>query len=130
MNEILFLVSRILVGGYFLMNGINHFRYTAMMVPYTQSKGVPMPKLAVLGTGVLMLVGGLGILLGVWVSYAVLALIAFLVPVTFIMHNFWTIEDPNQRLMDMIHFMKNIALVGAVLAYLAVPMPWAWSVLL
>ena len=110
------------------MNGINHFRYTAMMIPYTQSKGVPIPKFAVLGTGVLMLVGGLGILFGAWVQYAVLALVVFLVPVTFIMHNFWTIQDPNQRLMDMIHFMKNMALIGATLAYVAVPMPWAWSV--
>ncbi len=109
------------------MNGINHFLKSDMMVPYTASKGVPFPKLAVMGSGLMILLGGLGILLGVYIEWAVLLLVIFLVVVTFKMHNFWTIEDPNAKMMDMIMFMKNVALLGAALAFLFIPTPWAFS---
>lgn len=125
--EILFLLARILFGGYFFMNGINHFVKRGMMTSYTASKGVPLPELAVLGSGVVIFLGGLGILLGVYVEWAVLLLVIFLVVVTFKMHNFWTIEDPNAKMMDMIMFMKNIALLGGALAFLFVPAPWMFS---
>jgi len=36
-------------------------------------------------------------------------------PVTFIMHNFWTIEDAMAKQMDMIAFMKNISMTGGAL---------------
>lgn len=98
-----------------------------MMTGYTASKGVPAPKLAVLGSGVVILLGGLGILLGVYVEWAVLLLAVFLVIVTFVMHNFWKIEDPNAKMMDMIMFMKNLALLGGALAFLFVPAPWMFS---
>ncbi|MDP3725581.1 MAG: DoxX family membrane protein [bacterium] len=127
--EILFLVARVLFGGYFFMNGINHFLKSDMMVPYTASKGVPLPKLAVLGSGLMILLGGLGILLGVYVEWAVALLVVFIVVVTLKMHNFWTIGDPNARMMDMIMFMKNVALLGGALAFLFIPTPWAFSLI-
>ena len=56
---VLFLVGRILLGGYFLYNGINHFLNLGGMAQYAGMKGVPAPELAVLGTGQLLLVAGL-----------------------------------------------------------------------
>lgn len=125
--DYLFLISRILLGGYFLMSGINHFTKSEMMTGYTASKGVPFPKLAVLGTGILLVLGGLGILLGMYVEWAVLSLAVFLIPTTFIMHAFWKATDSNMKMMEMIQFMKNMALLGAVLAYLFIPLPWPYS---
>ena len=86
-----------------------------MMAGYTASKGVPSPKLAVVVTGLLLIFGGLGILLGAYVQLAAAALIAFLVPVSFKMHNFWAISDPQMKMADMINFMKNMGLLGATL---------------
>jgi uncharacterized membrane protein YphA (DoxX/SURF4 family) len=45
--EIAFLMGRIIYGGYFLWNGINHFRNLGMMSGCAQSKGTPAPKVAV-----------------------------------------------------------------------------------
>lgn len=46
-----FLIGRILFGGFFLYNGINHLRSAKDMAPYAGAKGVPAPELAVkLGT--------------------------------------------------------------------------------
>jgi len=65
--EYLFLLGRILLGGYFIKNGYNHLKNLNMLTGYAQSKGVPMPKIAVFVTGLMLLFGGLGILLGVYV---------------------------------------------------------------
>lgn len=123
--DILFLIGRILFGGYFVMNGMNHFTKYQMMKGYAGSKGVSGPL--VILTGLLLLAGGLGILLGVYILWAVAALIVFLVPVSFKMHNFWTDTDPNMKMANMVNFMKNMALVGASLMTLAIPQPWVWS---
>ena len=126
--DILFLIGRILFGGYFIMNGLNHLFKGSALAGYASSKGVSQPKLAVFATGLLILFGGIGILLGVYVEYAVLFLALFLIPVSFMMHAFWKISDPMAKMMDQINFMKNMALLGAALMTLAIPMPWLWSV--
>jgi putative oxidoreductase len=125
--EYLFLLSRILFGGFWIYNGINHFRMGNMMEGYAAMKGVPMPKYAVYGSGLLIILGGLGILLGAYTQLSVAALVIFLIPVTLMMHNFWRVSEPNQRMTDMVMFMKNTALLGASLAYLFIPAPWPLS---
>src|SRR2546422_7230278 len=42
-------------------------------------------------------------------------IVLFLVPVTFMMHNFWTVSDPAVAQDQMAHFMKNLALIGSAL---------------
>lgn len=124
--SILFLIGRILFGGYFVMSGLNHFMKLGMLTGYTSSKGVPSPKLAVMVTGLLLLAGGLGMLLGVYTQWAVLALVLFFIPVSFKMHNFWTVSDPQAKMMEMVHFMKNMGLLGAALMTLAIT-DWPYS---
>lgn len=124
----LFLVSRILFGGYFIINGINHFRHLSGTAGYAASKGVPYPKAAVTGTALLLVLGGLGIVFGLYVRFAVLLLVVFLIPVTFKMHQFWKVQDPMEKMGEKINFEKNIALVGAALAYLFIALPWTLSI--
>lgn len=127
MYELLFLLGRILYGGFFVLNGLNHFTKTGMMAQYAGSKGVPSPKYAVLLSGLFILLGGLGILLGVYVQWSVLLLAVFLVAASFKMHNFWAVQDPMQKQMEMVQFLKNMALLGAALMVLAISEPWAFS---
>jgi cell division protein FtsW (lipid II flippase) len=56
-NNIAFLIGRIIVGGFFLMNSFNHFAKLQMMAGYAKSKGIPAPALSVGGSGVLLLLG-------------------------------------------------------------------------
>ncbi len=128
--DILFLVGRIIFGGYFIFNGMNHFRNLDMLSGYAQSKGTPAPSLAVIVSGVIILLGGLSILLGAYPIVGIVLIIAFLLPVSFVMHNFWAVEDQQMQMADMINFTKNMALVGATLMFLAIPRPWPLSVAL
>ncbi|MBI2145907.1 DoxX family protein [Candidatus Woesearchaeota archaeon] len=124
--EILFLIGRVIVGLYFIMNGFNHFAKMKMMVGYAKSKNVPLAKLAVPATGLLLLLGGLSFLLGYYPQIGVLLIAVFLIPVSFIMHNFWAVP-PEQKMVEMVNFMKNMALLGSALMFLAISTPWAFS---
>jgi len=66
-------------------------------------------------SGVIALLGGLGILLGFKARYGAWLIVIFLVPVTFMIHDFWTVADPMMRQMQQINFMKNLAMLGAAL---------------
>jgi len=125
--EILFVIGRILYGGFFIMNGLNHFRQYGMLKGYAGSKGVPAPGPAVMAAGLLILFGGLGVVLGIYIQWAVLALTLFLVPVSLKMHNFWSVSDPMMRMADTVNFSKNMALLGASLILLLIPEPWPYS---
>lgn len=125
--EIAFLVGRIILGVYYLFNASNHFMQLEMMSGYAGSKGVPAPKLAVIVSGLLLLVGGLSILTGFQPLVGVIALVLFFLPVTFLMHNFWSLDDPQMKMMEMVNFTKNMALMGSALMFLVVPSPWPFS---
>jgi uncharacterized membrane protein YphA (DoxX/SURF4 family) len=125
--ETIFLIGRILFGGYFISSAINHFMDSETMTEYAESKNVPMPKIAVLGTGALMALGGLGIVLGAFPQLAILLLILFLLPTTVVMHDFWNAEGQEKQ-MEMINFTKNIALIGALIMLLTLSTPWLNSV--
>jgi uncharacterized membrane protein YphA (DoxX/SURF4 family) len=123
-----FLLGRLIFGGFFLYNGINHFQQRKQMAQYAASKGVPAAEAAVVSTGVALTVGGASILLGVKPKVGTLAILGFLAGVSPVMHNFWKVEDPAQRQGEMINFAKNMAMAGAALALLGVEEPWEASV--
>ena len=126
--DILFLVGRILAGGYFVMSGaMGHFKNHGMLTGYAASKGVPMAGVAVYFTGLLLIGGGVGILTGAYISLAVACLALFFIPVTFWMHRFWEVKDPQIQMAEMVNFMKNIALLGFALMMLTIPQPWVYS---
>ncbi len=126
--KIPFLLGRLIFGGFFLYNGIHHLRERRQLSQYAQSKNVPKPDLAVSGSGIALIVGGASVLLGIKPKLGTLAIIGFLAGVSPTMHNFWKVEDPAQRMNEMINFSKNMALLGAALALLAVEEPWPASV--
>jgi uncharacterized membrane protein YphA (DoxX/SURF4 family) len=125
--NIIFLIGRIIFGSYWLMAGINHFKNLPHMSDYAKAKGTPVPKLAVAGTAVLLLAGGLSMLLGIYPVAGIVLLIVFLLGVSVQMHSFWKVDDAQMKQIDVINFTKNMALIGALLMFLLVPRPWAMS---
>ena len=114
----IFYVSRILFGGYFVYSAFNHLFREKSFSAYAASKGVPMPRLAVAISSILLFLGGAGILIGLYVPFAVAALVIFLIPATFIMHDFWKATDQTTRAIQQTIFAKNLALLGGALAFL------------
>ena len=119
----IFLVGRIIFGGYFIRAAYHHFTRNRIMAGYAASKGVPMPSAAIFVTGILLLLGGLSILLGAKPFAGCILLLIFLIPVTFTMHSYWKDQDPGMKQGNNINFYKNMALVGAVLMLMAARWP-------
>lgn len=124
-----FLLGRIIFGFYWLNNAYAHLFKSPGPIGYAQSKGISpgTAKLAVLGTGILMLIGGLSMLLGYQPAFGIACLIIFLVGVSFKMHDYWNVADPMQKMGQRINFHKNMALIGALLMMLAIAEPWPLS---
>jgi uncharacterized membrane protein YphA (DoxX/SURF4 family) len=124
--DVLFLIGRLIAGGYYVMSGANHFLQWEMMTGYAKSKNVPAAKWAVAFSGLLLLLGGASVLTGVYPQLGVLCISAFFVSVTFKMHDYWNAEK-DQRMSQKINFMKNLALLGSALMWLAIQTPWPLS---
>jgi putative oxidoreductase len=121
------IAGRAMLGGYFLYNGINHFVNHRLMTEYARSKGVPAPGAAVAGSGLLIIAGGLSLLAGAWPKLGAGLISTFLLGVSPRMHAFWQEQDPQQRMNDMVNFMKNMALLGSALLVAGHPEPWPLS---
>jgi uncharacterized membrane protein YphA (DoxX/SURF4 family) len=122
-----FLVGRIIVGGFYLFNAINHFTKLGVMSGYAASKGIPAAKVAVVVSGILLLIGALSLLTGYRPTIGIAAIVLFLVPVTLTMHAFWSVQDAAARMGEMINFSKNLALLGSTLMFLAIRQPWPFA---
>jgi len=122
------MLGRLIVGGYFLYNGINHFRNRKMYAEYARSKHVPAPYAAVIGSGVVAALGGLSVLTGFKPKVGASLLSTFLLGVSPQMHDFWNIEDPAQQMPEFVNFTKNMALVGAASIIASMPEPWPISI--
>ncbi len=111
--KLVVLIGRILFSLIFIFGAFGHF--TSGYVAYGESMGVPGAAFLVPLSGVIALVGGLSVLLGYKARWGAWLLVIFLVPVTFMMHRFWSVGDPVQMMMQKAFFMKNLSMLGAAL---------------
>ena len=123
--DIVVLIGRILFGAFFIMSGLNHFQNVGKMSGYAGSKNVPFPRLAVIGSGVMLVAGGASVLLGIVPIVGLTVLILFLLATLVTMHDFWNLKDPQQRAAEQVNFLKNGALIGASLALVYGASDWA-----
>ena len=128
--ETLLLIGRILFGGYFFMMGMMHFKNLKMLTGYASSKNVPSPSFAVVISGIILFLGGLGIILGVYIKVSLLLIAIFLFFITPKMHAFWKETDSGIKMTEMTNFLKNMALLGATLALYALSAGWPLSLIL
>lgn len=113
----LFWVGRILFAMLFVMSGLSHFMQLDAMTQYAESKGVPAARFMVLLSGAVILAGGLSVLFWQYVVWGAGLLLVFLLVAAFTMHDFWAIEDEQQKQNEMSQFMKNLSLAGAALIF-------------
>lgn len=81
-----------------------------------------------MASGLLLVLGGVSLILGVWPRAGALLVMLFLLGVTPVMHDFWNATNPDARMADFGNFTKNIGLFGGACFAYAVPAPWPASV--
>jgi putative oxidoreductase len=98
---------------FFIMSAFGHFSQAT--IKYAASQGVPLASISVPVSGVIALAGGLSVAIGYKARIGAALLIVFLIPVTFLLHNFWAVQDPMMAQLQQVMFMKNISMIGAAL---------------
>ena len=110
----LWLLGRILIGGIFVQSGLGKLMDLGAFAGMLASGGVPMAAAIAPVAALAEILGGLAVVLGVGTRYAALLLIAFVIVATLVAHRFWAVP-PDQQQMQMIHFAKNVAIIGGFL---------------
>ncbi len=122
------LAARILFGGVLAFMGLNHFMQTDGLAQYAAHKGVPAPRLSVLSSGAVLVLGGLSIVLGILPLVGGAVVAAFLLGSAVLMHDFWAVPEDQQQ-DEMTQFLKNAALSGGAIAFAALAgQTWSLSV--
>ena len=126
LTTLVFVLGRFIVGGMYLMAGIENLLLLDAKAGYAASKGVSNASFWVVVASLLLVLGGSSLITGIRPHIAVGALAVFLVPVTLIMHNFWTLTG-LQATIEFHAFMGNVGLLGSALLFVAIPQPWPFS---
>src|ERR1700678_581000 len=117
-----FAAARVLVALVFLANG---FGIIPQSVPAKElaEHGAPaaIVPLAMLAARTIEIIGGFGLILGIYPQIAALALIAFLVPATLVAHDFWRAVGTSAFAVQFLQFLKNSAMTGGLLLIATTP---------
>ncbi|HEV8610202.1 MAG TPA: DoxX family protein [Thermoanaerobaculia bacterium] len=106
-------VGRAMVAAIFLKAVPEHFQEET--IAFVSEQGIPLAGVFVPLAGFLALAGGLSVLLGWRAKLGAWLLVAFLVPVTLLMHPFWAVTDAALAAMQEAMFYKNVAILGGAL---------------
>jgi putative oxidoreductase len=112
-------VSRILIALLFVLAGFGKLTGLEGTAGYIASQGLPAPMVLAFASGALELVAGLALALGWHARIAAGALAAFTLAATLIFHAFWSFPA-DQAFVQQLMFMKNLAIVGALLFVVSV----------
>lgn len=112
-------LGRAALGIPFVLLGFGAATEPGGRVKAVEKVGLPQPELLVRFNGGAMVVGGAALAAGILPRAAAIGLVASLVPTTLTGHPFWAEEDPAQRTAQKTQFLKNLALTGALLVYVA-----------
>src|SRR5216683_4997470 len=96
-------------------NKIPHFSDVAKIM---ESVSVPAPSFLLAGAIVFLLVGSLSVIVGYKARVGAVLLLTFLVLASYYFHAFWKLEGQAQQ-EQMIQFMKNLSMMGAMLFIVA-----------
>lgn len=101
----------ILLGVFFVLNGINHLFNSKTLEEYAHHRGLFSPKLMVFLSGLLLLFGGFTLISGYFKLYGIIGLSIFLVIAAFTIHQFWREKEREMWLLEAMHFAKNMAIL-------------------
>jgi len=111
-------LARFLVALIFIMSGVGKVFGFAQTAALMEGTGFPAPGLFLVGAILIEITGGVFLLVGYKARWGSLALIVFLVPATLIFHAA-NLADPAQTQMQVIEVLKNLAILGALLKFVA-----------
>lgn len=112
-STLLFL-GRLCMSAIFLLAGIGKFIDYEGTLSYMTSKNLPYGPILLVLAALVEILGAIGLILGYRTRFSAFILFLFLLPTTYIFHDFWTLP-PEESKLQFIMFMKNLSIAGGLL---------------
>jgi putative oxidoreductase len=109
------LLARVGLAAIFLYTGFNAIQITGQTAEKLATFGYPVPNILAIVAAIAQLAGGVSILLGALTPLGCIALILFLLPVTYSFHLPGLLQGDSG---ETINALKNLGLVGGLVALL------------
>ncbi len=108
------LLGRLCLCTIFILSGIGKFLHPDATSLYMAAKGMPLIPFFLYSSAILEVLGGALLLFGCKIRWTASIIALYLIPVTIIFHKFWGINPPESEL-QLIEFLKNLAIIGGLL---------------
>jgi len=113
------IAARVVIGLFYIVMGLGLIKDFAPVTELMASRGIPAPGILLPLTIAIWFIGGGALLANYYRKQASLGLLVVTIVVTLVIHNFWS-ASPEQFANEMQHFLKNVAICGALLALAAI----------
>jgi putative oxidoreductase len=114
-NDAMLAIGRVVIAIMFVMSGLEKFMDLGATAAMIGSKNLPMPYVLAVLTACLELGGGLLIIVGWQTRIFALLLAVFTAAAAYFFHDFWHLPPGPEHTNNMIHFMKNVSVIGGFL---------------
>lgn len=115
--DVIELIGRVLFAAAFLISPSGVLKTAPRIAGTPMMKAFPQPLGVVLirASALASMIGSVLVALGLWLDVGALLILAFLIPVTLVMHRFWEMEPGLPRKQKRDVFLTNASLAGAAL---------------
>jgi putative oxidoreductase len=119
-NDSVVALGRLLMAIIFVASGLEKAMDVAAATAMISSKNLPYPQYLAIASAALELGGGILIIVGWQTRLFALGLAIFTAIAAYFFHDFWHYPAGSEHTNNMIHFMKNVSMIGGLLTLMAV----------
>jgi putative oxidoreductase len=112
-NASIAVLGRVLLALMFVWSGFVKLTGITATAGLIASVGLPAPAVLAVLTGLLEVVGGVGLIVGYKTRLAALALGLFTLAASLLFHAYWS-APADQQFVQQLFFMKNLAVIGGM----------------
>lgn len=115
MKEFFDLLSRIFLASIFLFESYSSIKHVSRTKATMLEYGFTWyPEIVLYTASFILFIGGFFLLIGYRARFAVILLLVYWLPVTFLVYDFWTAPDGVKNIQTL-NFLKNIAITGGLM---------------
>ena len=119
-ENFLFLVGRVLIGIFFLWKASEKIRHWNDAANILKKKKVPYISYVLPLSTAIQLIGGLSIVLGLYTDIGATFLAIHMIVHMYKVHNFWNMNQGQERNFEKLSFMKDLAILGSLFLFIVI----------
>lgn len=118
LQSLVVLIGRILFSALFIVAGLAKIMHFSAYLTVMTQHSIPMPEFLLVVAIVVELLGGVLVFLGLFARFGAFLLFIYIIPVTFLFNDFWTMTGP-EMVNNIQHWFKDVAIMGGALYIMA-----------